>query len=101
MKREPYYFESIDSEICYNEDYFFENMIDEGKGEIEVFEAVPEKMTDVFWCKAEMFCGDNSGDTCGKQCPSYKPRNGKSGCCKHYTKHLYTPGGKITLKLKP
>jgi len=97
MKREKYYFEDTDSEICYNENYFIESML-EGETEIEVYEAISDRICGVFWCKIHCFCGDDSRDTCGRQCKDYKPRNGKSGCCKHYTTKLYIHGEKITLK---
>lgn len=89
MKSEKYYFERSDSEICYEKSYF-------EKG-IEVYEALPVRWAGVFWCKVECFCGDDARDTCGKQCKAYKPRNGKSGCCKHYTTKLYEHGNKIKL----
>ncbi len=92
-----YYFLYSDSEICYEKSYFIDYM--DGK-EIEVYEAIPEKIDGIFWCKEQMFCGDNSEETCGKICPDYKPRNGKSGCCKHYITTLYTHGNKIILKQK-
>ena len=96
--KNQFYFRNKDAEVCYTKDYFLEEMKTEGITEMEVYEAVPEKIPGVFWCKIECFCGDDSQDTCGKQCRAYAPRNGKSGCCRHYTTQIYYPGDKITLK---
>ena len=97
--RKKYYFEFSDSEICHTEDYFQDRMIDEGLIVIEVYEAIPDKISGMFWCKVIAFCGDDTADSCGKQCNEYSPRNGKSGCCKHHTAWLYYHSNKITLSL--
>lgn len=99
MKTEKYYFEKSDSEICYSKKYFDYLMEENGITEIRVYEALKDRTMNVFWCRAQCFCGDDSKDTCGKQCREYSPRNGKSGCCKHYTTTLYTHGEQITIKL--
>lgn len=99
---EKMYFEDIDSESCYTKDYFLEQF-DSDDSEIEVYEAyklpVKDRIKGVFWCRTEAFCGDDSKDTCGKQCNNYEPRNGVSGCCKAYTTSLYYAGEKVTLKI--
>ena len=97
MKRIKLYFEDSDSEVCYPLDYFTDSM-DSSESEITLYEAIPDKIPGCFWCKVQYFCGDDSRDTCGKQCNDYKPRNGKSGCCKHYATTLYIHGEKVTLK---
>ncbi len=103
MKKEKMYFEEIDGEFCYTEERIKERTNSDLK-EIDVFEAykLPVKYRDkgIFWCKTEGFCGDDSQDTCGKQCNNYEPRNGVSGCCKAYTTALYYAGDKVTLKLE-
>ncbi len=99
MKASEYYFESSNSEVCYSIEYFNDIMRYEKITEIEAYEAIPERFKDIFWCKEELFCGDDSRDTCGKQCKSYSPRNGKSGCCKHYTNRLFAHGEKVILTL--
>ena len=93
------YFKNKDSELCYSKGYFDFEMKENNLKEIEVYEAVSEKIGGIFWCNKQGFCGDGSENTCGKQCIDYKPRNGKSGCCKHYTTQLYTQGNKVTLQL--
>ena len=39
--------------------------------------------SDYFFCLAD-FEVYSRGTNCGKQCPYYEPRNGKSGICKSY-----------------
>jgi len=99
MKKEKYYFESSDSEICYSKDHFDDVMRYDKVTELEVYEALPEKLKGIFWCTCHAFCGDDSKETCGKQCKQYAPRNGKNGCCKSYTTKLFTHGDKVTIKL--
>ena len=41
-----------------------------------------ERGTEFFFCKAKEEIGLSG--CCGKECDSYKPRNGKSGICRHY-----------------
>ena len=94
-----FYFKDIDSEMCYTKDYFIDHMKYNDLKEIEVYNAEKEKIDGVFWCKTQLFCGDDSRDTCGRQCHEYNPRNGISGCCKHYTTQLYVHGNKIILTL--
>ena len=93
-----FYFKKQDSEICYDKKYFQDYMNENGLTEMEVFEAIPEKINGIFWCKYYCSCGNKGEDGCGKDCPHYTPRNGKSGCCKYYTNILYTHGEKIILK---
>lgn len=97
--KQQFYFENEDAEICYTEDYWKDHMRMEGTAKIEVMQAVPDKIPGIFWCKNDAFCGDDSSQTCGKQCNAYAPRNGKSGCCKYYTTRIYLHGDKITLTL--
>ena len=98
MKKQ-FYFKNEDAEVCYTEEYFKNYMEQEGITKIEVMQAVPDKEKGIFWCKHEAFCGDDSSESCGKQCNAYAPRNGKSGCCKYYTTTIYLHGELITLRL--
>ena len=101
MSKPKYYFERSDSEMCYTKEYFQDLMADEGVEEIKVFHAIPDLFGGgIFWCKSQSFCGDDTTDTCGKQCEDYDPKNGKSGCCKHHTSWLYIHGDEVTLKIK-
>jgi hypothetical protein len=97
-----YYFESNEfqeDEICYSLDYFINRMKSEGIKNMNLCKAIPERRSDVAWCKHEGFLIEDSEETCGKQCRVYSPRNGKSGCCKYYTKTLYVHGDRVVLNI--
>jgi len=95
-----YYFISQEDEFCYN----LAQIKDELYGETpaEVYEAIPVKINNFFYCGFFKACGEKGYDfdKCGKECGAYSPRNGKSGCCKHYRNRFFEHGNKITLKLK-
>lgn len=89
-----FYFETENSEICYPLDHFK----DMGHKEMELFEAVPERIKGVGWCKEyQSIVGVEVGD-CGKHCKEYKPKNGKNGCCIHRSSRLFEHGKKVTIK---
>lgn len=92
-----YYFETKDSAFCYTAGYFQEMMKENGTEEMSVYEAKPEKIEGVFWCKE--FCNIGETGDCGKQCPGYSPRNGRGGCCWHYSKRIFQPGEQIIIHL--
>ncbi len=96
---EKFYFKYRDSEICKTKDYFIDYMKNNNLNEIEVYKAEPEKVTGIFWCQVECFCGDDSADTCGKQCLNYEPRNKVSGRCRYHSTRLYMCGDKVKLIL--
>ena len=101
MKRQKFYFESIEHDVCHTEEYFQDLMMFGCATEVEVIEAILDLTGGgVFWCKVYSFCGDDTSDSCGKQCEEYKPKNGKNGCCKHHTSWLFLHGDKVTLKYK-
>lgn len=92
-----YYF-TKDSEACKTVEAHLEDMKDEGISELVVYEAKPEFGSPYFFCHEHGEIGDKNG-TCGKQCPQYLPRNGRSGRCKH-SGHVYeATGNKRTLRL--
>jgi hypothetical protein len=86
-KNDLYYFASRYDEFCYPLSYFKELL--EQRDEMKLIKAVRSDMPGFFWCNFYDFLGDKSEDICGKLCKGYAPRNGKSGCCKHYSKKLY------------
>ena len=96
MKKEKMYFEEGNWENCYPLDYFRDDLGDDG---VVLNEAVIDIGGDGAWCKVagEAIERDDSG--CGKDCDDYKPRNGKSGMCKHQT-FCYTNTGKTFLLTK-
>lgn len=99
MTKTKYYFRTKNDEYCYNKLYFDYIMEENGIENIEVYEAVQERIKNVFWCIHLNYIVDaNDYNPCGKICGSYDPRNGKSGICNHHSKILYTRGKKITLK---
>ena len=56
------------------------------------------------WCRIEGEYIESGSNDCGKGCPDYRPRNGKSGCCRSLTNtfegtgifFIVYPDGKIT-----
>jgi hypothetical protein len=99
MKLEMLYFEEEDGELCYTAEQIKERA-EPGIKEIEVFQAIEYKEKGLFWCKTYKICVENSQKTCSKQCEGYKPKNGKTGCCKAYTRTLHSHGKKVILKIE-
>lgn len=95
-----YYFINQDDELCYNLADIKHEFC--GETSAEVYEAIPVKIDNIFYCDFFETCGEKGYDfdKCGKECRAYIPRNGKSGCCKYYSKRLFEPGNKITLTLR-
>lgn len=86
MKKQQYYFKDEDSEICYPLSIHLEEAEQEDLTEITLFKAIRSKDKDVYWCRHYQTVGESRGSGCGKACPAYKPRNGKSGICTHSAK---------------
>jgi hypothetical protein len=84
MKKQKFYFSSFDEERAYTLDSIINEMNYAGLTEQKVFLAIKNTDKDFFYCKAfqEVFIKPPEGEPCGKECPDYEPRNGKSGCCK-------------------
>lgn len=96
-----YYFSQHEPEYCYKKDYHLQYMKDNQINEMLVFEAKREIGSDMFFCKEVMEVGvKGEGDGCGNMCEHYKPRNGKSGRCKH-SGYVYEQTEKsVILKIK-
>jgi len=94
-----YYFLTEDAEYCYTADYWQYIMKNDGLNKIEVYEAVPFKDSDLFWCAYYGEASDLSFENpCGSICTAYAPRNGVSGWCKHHKKTMYSCSDvKVTL----
>ena len=75
-----YYFRD-DDELCYTIEGHKDIMRFNEEKEIEVFEAKIDRGLGYFYCHEYGEVGE-SGESCGKQCDGYSPRNGKSGICK-------------------
>jgi hypothetical protein len=98
--KDKFYFRNSYSEKCYNKPYFDAIMKEKGLVDMEVFEAIPDKVPGFFWCKKFEMLGDKSEHTCNKlNCHEYFPANGKRGPCKHFTGKVFSKGDKIILKL--
>ena len=94
------YFENRFSTACYSEAFYQNVMIRRCIDEMSLYEAVPEKIEGIFYCRSAQLIIENDSEFCGRDCSIYSPRNGKSGCCRHYSKTIYTFGEKIILKRK-
>lgn len=78
-----YWFNKEDPDECGSISYWKEYMKEEGIPELTIVRAKPDFGSGYFWCKAVDAVGEVSEGGCGKMCEHYKPRNGKSGRCKH------------------
>jgi len=90
------YFRSEDSEYCYPLKYHLSEAAEEGLTEVILFQAEEVKVPGVIWCNELQATGEKG--ECGRDCPFYKPRNGKSGMCANQGR-LYEPGDKFTFKV--
>ena len=76
MSKKKLYFENKDAIFCYPLNYHIKNAKEEGLKEIELFEAVPDKLNkDIVWCMELETTGEKS--ECNKTCPYYKSVNGR------------------------
>ena len=95
-----FYFREHDDERCYLKKDIIEDMKENGITELKIFEA--ERLTgeSFFWCSEFQDVGE-VGESCGKMCPKYKPRNGKNGRCR-FSGYCYEPTDKSEiLTIKP
>ena len=100
MKNTKFYFLSKDSEVCYPLEYVKMLMDLNGLVSLDIYPAVMSKVPNMFWCKHYELIGDKTEDSCGKRCNHYQPKNGKSGCCVHYSNRMYEPADEpITINL--
>jgi len=94
------YFRLDNQEFAYDKETILDQMRFEGIEKLSIFEAERETGVDHFYCQALGFVG-LVGERCGKECESYKPRNGKNGRCVH-SGYCYTQTDKsITLSINP
>lgn len=77
-----YYFFNKDDETCYQKESIIDLMKMDGLTEATVIEAKRVKHDGYFYCRENGVVGETG--ECGRICNDYKPRNGKSGICKHY-----------------
>lgn len=95
-----YYFsKTMGEERCHTKADIIDYMKMNHINEMEVNEAQIEVGTSYFYCRYYDEVGE-VGESCGKVCGKYKPRNGKNGRC-IYSDNCYIPTDKtIILKLK-
>jgi hypothetical protein len=93
-----YYFKpGCEQDACYTIDAIKEDMAEDGISEIEVTEAVIQRIGGMFWCNEyDSVC--DVGE-CGKHCDAYKPRNKIKGICIHHSNFHEEGNKKITIKL--
>lgn len=96
--KNKYYFRHQGSEVCYTLDYHLANAKEEGLSDVELCEAIPYRVNDIFWCKKHDVSGEDG--FCGKGCDDYSPKNGKSGMCRFKSSTMYTHGEKKKFKVK-
>ena len=95
-----YYFSDIDEERCYSLKHQKEMMEEDNILEMDIFEAKIDYSGGYFYCREFGEVGE-VGESCGKFCDKYSPRNGKNGRCRHST-NCYIPTDKIKhIKIKP
>lgn len=89
------YFRTTEDELCYPLSY---HMGEAESDEIELYEAIPDTSSAMFFCKAESVVCENG--FCGRGCPDYDPMNKRSGMCRHRSNKLYTHGNKVKFNVK-
>ena len=92
-----YYFSDHNDERCYTMKSMLDWMRVEGMETLIVYPAKIIVGDDYFFCSYHDECGV-VGESCGKDCNEYAPRNGKNGRCR-YSRNCYEPlnGNPITL----
>lgn len=91
------YFYGKYSEKPHTKDVIINTMRDHGTTSREVYRAVRSHGSGMFYCKLADATGEKG--SCSNLCDYYKPRNGKSGICKHH-RYTYEHGEKVTIKIK-
>jgi hypothetical protein len=98
------YYSYKDDEECYLLSHFID-LINQGEIEdgIILEEMKREYGSNIFWCNLYDVIFEKGEGDCGfEQCVGYDPRNGKSGCCKHFvapligSKSFQLKNGKLT-----
>lgn len=90
-----FYFREDDDERCFLKKDIIADMEENGISELKITEAKRTIGEDYFWCNINQDSG-MVGESCGRFCPDYKPRNGKNGRCR-YSGHCYEPTDRIEI----
>lgn len=81
----------------YENCYELEHYLNESLAEKSTFPIVGARIMygeDFFYCQEHGEVGMTGDMNCGSFCKEYRPRNGKSGRCKHH-RNCYEPNGNI------
>jgi len=100
MSKTKLYVASLSDELCYPLSRHLEGARHEGWETIELYECHPEKVPGIGWCHEFEAYIEKGENPCGRLCPKYAPRNGRAGCCKHYTATTYDSGDKVVFDVK-
>lgn len=94
------YFRNPGDENCFSLEYHIAQAQEEGLTEIYLYRSKVDKVPGYFWCIAFSSICETGGD-CGRECPEYKPRNGKSGiCANHYHFRTHYKREKFVVPMK-
>ncbi len=93
-----YYFRDNTEGNCYELDYHYDYMADEGIKEMILYPAIIEYNNGWFYCQEIGECGESGLSDCGRECKQYEPRNGKSGRCRFH-RSTYIAGDPVTIIL--
>lgn len=89
------YFSELDELRCYSLEDIRKEMKEKNIDELKVFEARAVHGEPYFYC-TEFQEVEEVGESCGKSCIEYNPRNGKSGICRYYS-NFYEPTEKFRI----
>jgi hypothetical protein len=96
----PLYFDAaaVDKEhdelFCYPLEHF-RDMLDAQLPTMRLYRAKADTGSGTFFCREFGEVG-LKGESCGRQCDSYEPRNGKNGRCRH-SAHCYEPTTEVVV----
>lgn len=82
-----YFLEKDNCDLCHPLSYFRDKIKEEELSELVLYEAKMNTNSGYFYCREFQDVGE-VGETCGKFCDKYSPRNGKSGRCR-FSANLY------------
>lgn len=96
MSKVKFYFENVDSEICYQLEHFIDDAKAQGLKTVTILEAEEDdSMPEYVWCA---FDGSTADKSCcnKKSCNAYRSKsdNGKGKC--EYRGKLYSHGDEVT-----
>ena len=102
MSKPKLYFGPDADERCYPLSWHLEGVENENASTTTLQLAVSYKEPSAAWCfHFDTVIGLTEFDEpCGRLCPGYQPRNGQSGCCKHFTRTFYEPGERVVFNVK-